>query len=63
MNLLFLFKMVLNKDGSFLVWIVAVQLLVCGVCATDNTKDCKLLSESKSERKVLTRLEPLTKKE
>ncbi|XP_028280294.1 cation-dependent mannose-6-phosphate receptor [Parambassis ranga] len=55
--------MVLNRDGSFLVWIMAVQLLVCGVYATDNTKDCKLLSESMSERKVLTRLEPLTQKD
>ncbi|XP_068998634.1 cation-dependent mannose-6-phosphate receptor [Embiotoca jacksoni] len=52
------------SGGSILVWTLAVQLVLCwnGVYATDNTKDCKLLSESDTEQKVLKRLEPLTRK-
>ncbi|XP_070692089.1 cation-dependent mannose-6-phosphate receptor [Pempheris klunzingeri] len=53
-----------QSGWSFLVWTLAVQLLLCGrgVYTTENTKRCKLLSESSSERKVLSRLEPLTNK-
>lgn len=52
------------RGGSFLVWTLVVQLVLCGsgVYATDGTKDCKLFSESESERKVLKRLEPLAHK-
>ncbi|TNN81129.1 Cation-dependent mannose-6-phosphate receptor [Liparis tanakae] len=50
--------------GSFLVWTLLVQLVLCGsgVYTTDHTKSCILLSESDSERKVLNRLEPLAHK-
>ncbi|XP_014009704.1 cation-dependent mannose-6-phosphate receptor [Salmo salar] len=48
------------------VWllVLAVQLvlLVCGGQASDDTKRCKLFSESPAERKVLSLLEPLTNK-
>ncbi|XP_029928961.1 cation-dependent mannose-6-phosphate receptor [Myripristis murdjan] len=49
---------------AFLVWTLAVKLVLCGigVSASNNTKNCRLYSESKSERKVLSRLEPLTNK-
>lgn len=49
---------------AFLVWTLAVKLVLCGtgVSASNNTKNCQLYSESASERKVLSRLEPLTKK-
>ncbi|KAF7666813.1 hypothetical protein LDENG_00089160 [Lucifuga dentata] len=52
------------SGGPFLLWTLAVQLLLCGsgVYASDNTKNCKLFSESDSERKVLSRLEPLINK-
>lgn len=52
------------SGGSFLVWTLAVQLVLCGsgLCTTDGTKNCKLFSESPSERKVLNRLEPLAQK-
>ncbi|XP_075965329.1 cation-dependent mannose-6-phosphate receptor [Anarhichas minor] len=50
--------------GSFLLWTLVVQLVLCGsgVYATDGTKSCKLLNESDSERKVLSRLESLAHK-
>lgn len=43
------------------MWTLAVQLVLCWsvVYSTDSTKNCKLLSESEPERKVLKRLEPL----
>lgn len=52
------------RGGSFLAWTAVVQLVLCGskVYAANNTKDCTLLSESDSERKVLSRLEPLAHK-
>ncbi|KAM4601333.1 cation-dependent mannose-6-phosphate receptor isoform 1-T3 [Polymixia lowei] len=56
------------KAVPVLVWTVAVQLVLCGswVYASDNTTSgstdsCKLVSDSVSERKVLSRLESLTK--
>ncbi|TKS82200.1 Cation-dependent mannose-6-phosphate receptor [Collichthys lucidus] len=53
-----------RNGGSFLVWTLTVQLVLCGsgVYATDGTKNCKLSYESVSERKVLNRLEPLAHK-
>ncbi|XP_041798012.1 cation-dependent mannose-6-phosphate receptor [Chelmon rostratus] len=53
-----------RNGGSFLVWTLAVQLVLCGsgVYTSDSTKSCKLPSESGSERKVLSRLEPLAHK-
>uniref|UniRef100_I3K4Y6 Mannose-6-phosphate receptor (cation dependent) n=1 Tax=Oreochromis niloticus TaxID=8128 RepID=I3K4Y6_ORENI len=49
---------------SFLVWIVAFQLVLCvsGVYSVKSTKDCTLISESPLQRKVLERLEPLVGK-
>ncbi|XP_033983330.1 cation-dependent mannose-6-phosphate receptor [Trematomus bernacchii] len=58
-------KVVYSHDGGpFLVWTLVVQLVLCGsgVYATDGTKNCKLLTESASEREVLNRLEPLAHK-
>lgn len=45
-----------------LVWTLVVQLVLfgSGVLADENTKRCKLLSESTTERNVLSLLEPLT---
>ncbi|XP_073341682.1 cation-dependent mannose-6-phosphate receptor [Pagrus major] len=53
-----------HSGGSFLIWTMAVQLILCGsgVYTTDSTKSCQLLTESESERKVLSRLEPLANK-
>ncbi|XP_054477636.1 cation-dependent mannose-6-phosphate receptor [Anoplopoma fimbria] len=53
-----------HGGGSFLVWTLVVQLVLCGsgVFSTDSTKSCKLLIETESERKVLNRLEPLANK-
>lgn len=53
-----------SSRGPFLLWTLAVQLLLCGngMCASENTKKCNLTSESDSERNVLRRLEPLTQK-
>ncbi|XP_031155410.1 cation-dependent mannose-6-phosphate receptor [Sander lucioperca] len=50
--------------GAFLVWILVVQLVLCGsgVYTANGTNSCKLVSESVSERKVLNRLEPLVRK-
>ncbi|XP_056142763.1 cation-dependent mannose-6-phosphate receptor [Lampris incognitus] len=47
-----------------LLWALAAQLVLCGsgLCASDHTKSCKLLFESESERRVLRRLEPITRK-
>uniref|UniRef100_A0A4W5Q8I0 MRH domain-containing protein n=1 Tax=Hucho hucho TaxID=62062 RepID=A0A4W5Q8I0_9TELE len=45
-----------------LVLAVQLVLLVCGGQASDDTKRCKLFSESPAERKVLSLLEPLTNK-
>uniref|UniRef100_A0A3Q0RQM2 Cation-dependent mannose-6-phosphate receptor n=1 Tax=Amphilophus citrinellus TaxID=61819 RepID=A0A3Q0RQM2_AMPCI len=49
--------------GSFLVWTVAFQLVLCvtGVYG-ESTKACKLSPESPSERKVLEQLAPLVGK-
>lgn len=58
-------KMVNSRGGGpFLVWTLVVQLVLCGsgVYSTDSTKSCKLVQESDSERKVLSRLEPLAHK-
>ncbi|XP_042345341.1 cation-dependent mannose-6-phosphate receptor [Plectropomus leopardus] len=58
-------KVVSTHSGApFLVWIVVVQVVLfgSGVYTADGTKNCKLLSESESERKVLSRLEPLAHK-
>ncbi|XP_041650017.1 cation-dependent mannose-6-phosphate receptor [Cheilinus undulatus] len=53
-----------HSEGSFLVWTLAVQLLLCwcGVYTTDSAKNCKLYKDSESERKVLNRLEPLAER-
>ncbi|KAM3615002.1 uncharacterized protein V6R79_022010 [Siganus canaliculatus] len=53
-----------HHGGFFLAWTVAVWLILCirGVSTSDITKRCKLFSESESERKVLSRLEPLANK-
>ncbi|XP_061919756.1 cation-dependent mannose-6-phosphate receptor [Entelurus aequoreus] len=50
--------------GSLLVWTLVVQLFLrgSGTHADDGTKNCKLVFESESERKVLRRIEPLTRK-
>ncbi|XP_062321878.1 cation-dependent mannose-6-phosphate receptor [Osmerus eperlanus] len=48
------------KLACFLV--IRLLLFGRGVHTSDNTKNCKLFSESKTERKVLTLLEPLTGK-
>ncbi|KAM3873233.1 cation-dependent mannose-6-phosphate receptor [Diretmus argenteus] len=47
---------------AVLVWTLAVHLVLCGsgVYASDNIKNCGLKEEA--ERKILSRLEPLTKK-
>lgn len=52
------------SGGPFLVWALAVQLVLCGsgVFANEDTKNCILPSESESERKVLDRLAPLAHK-
>ncbi|XP_026226412.1 cation-dependent mannose-6-phosphate receptor [Anabas testudineus] len=50
------------SGGPFLVWTLAVQLVLCGVYATDNTDNCKLVYTSETERNFLKQLEPLTKK-
>lgn len=50
------------SGGPFLVWTVAVQLVLCGVYATDNTERCTLLFKSETEQRFLKRLEPLTHK-
>ena len=42
--------------------VVHVALLSCGGHATDFTSSCKLSFETPSERKVLSRLELLTKR-
>ncbi|XP_008293982.1 cation-dependent mannose-6-phosphate receptor [Stegastes partitus] len=49
--------------GSVLLWTLWVQLVLSGsgVSAGDATKNCKLITDSKSERKALERLEPLVK--
>lgn len=49
---------------SFMVWTLAVLLVLCGsgVSATDGIGNCKLLSSSSSEWGVLKRLEPLVHK-
>ncbi|XP_052348628.1 cation-dependent mannose-6-phosphate receptor-like [Oncorhynchus keta] len=49
-------------SGRLLVLAVQLVLLVCGSQASDDTKRCKLFSESPAERKVLSLLEPLTNK-
>ncbi|XP_035528574.1 cation-dependent mannose-6-phosphate receptor [Morone saxatilis] len=53
-----------QSGGCFLVWTLAVQLVLCGrgVYTSDITKRCGLVSDSNSERKVLERLEPLAHK-
>ncbi|XP_022056825.1 cation-dependent mannose-6-phosphate receptor [Acanthochromis polyacanthus] len=48
--------------GSVLLLTLWVQLLLTGVHASNSTKNCKLSPESESERKVLSRLEPLANK-
>lgn len=51
------------SGGHLLTWMV-LQLLLCGnrVHASEGTKACKLFSESESERKVLSQLDPLLHK-
>lgn len=53
-----------HNRRSFLVWTLAIQLVLCGtgVYTNDSIDRCKLVSESTSERKVLSRLEPLAQK-
>ncbi|XP_076010917.1 cation-dependent mannose-6-phosphate receptor isoform X2 [Genypterus blacodes] len=56
------------SGGLFLLWTLAVLLPLCGtgVYASDNTKNCKLSSDKDlppSEQEILSRLEPLTKKD
>ncbi|XP_051262120.1 cation-dependent mannose-6-phosphate receptor [Dicentrarchus labrax] len=53
-----------RSGGSFLVCTLAVQLVLCWseVYTSDITKRCGLVSESKSERTILERLEPLAHK-
>ena len=53
-----------HGGGPFLLWTLVVQLVLCGsgVYSADGTMSCKLKSESPSERKVLSRLEPLLHK-
>ncbi|XP_068425027.1 cation-dependent mannose-6-phosphate receptor [Clinocottus analis] len=53
-----------HSGGSFLVWTLVVQLVLCGsgVYTANSTKSCILLNESESERKVLNQLEPLVHK-
>ncbi|XP_034553210.1 cation-dependent mannose-6-phosphate receptor isoform X2 [Notolabrus celidotus] len=56
-----------RSGGSLLMWTLAIQLLLCwsGIYttdSTDSTKNCKLYSDSESERKVLKRLEPLAQR-
>ncbi|XP_023282238.1 cation-dependent mannose-6-phosphate receptor [Seriola lalandi dorsalis] len=48
----------------FLVWTLAVQLVLCGswVSAAESVNSCKLLANSSSEWTVLKRLEPLANK-
>ncbi|XP_061574410.1 cation-dependent mannose-6-phosphate receptor [Cololabis saira] len=52
------------RRGSMLMWAMAIQLILCriSVFATDSTTACKLISESKSERSILNKLEPLAHK-
>ncbi|XP_028325793.1 cation-dependent mannose-6-phosphate receptor [Gouania willdenowi] len=52
------------SGGTFLMWGLVVQMVlgVTRVSAISTTKSCKLSSESASERKALSRLEPLTQK-
>lgn len=55
-------KVVKRRSGwSFLMWTLTVQLILCGsgVYAINATKSCTLLSDTPSERKVLSRLEAL----
>ncbi|XP_071387594.1 cation-dependent mannose-6-phosphate receptor [Centroberyx affinis] len=55
---------VLNRPTgvAFLLWTLAVELVLCesGAHVSNNTNNCKLFVDSKSERKALSRLEPLT---
>ncbi|XP_023150782.1 cation-dependent mannose-6-phosphate receptor [Amphiprion ocellaris] len=48
--------------GSVLLLTLWVQLVLSGVYASDGTKNCKLFSDSESERKVLSRVEALANK-
>lgn len=50
------------SGGLFLVWTLMIHLVLCGVYASDGIENCKLVSNSVSEQKVLTRLAPLTHK-
>ncbi|XP_046884811.1 cation-dependent mannose-6-phosphate receptor [Hypomesus transpacificus] len=55
----------LNTAIPTLACFLVIRLLLFGrgvQTTSDNTKNCKLFSESKTERKVLTLLEPLTGK-
>ncbi|CAJ1062469.1 cation-dependent mannose-6-phosphate receptor isoform X2 [Xyrichtys novacula] len=54
----------IQSGASFLMLTLVVQLLLCwsGVYTTDSTKNCKLYSDSESERKVLKRLAPLAQR-
>ncbi|XP_004078010.2 cation-dependent mannose-6-phosphate receptor [Oryzias latipes] len=54
----------ISGKGSIVVWNLVIQLVMCGrtVFASSDTKSCKLVSESESERKVLSRLEGLAHK-
>lgn len=49
-------------SGSVLLLTLWVQLVLTGVYAADGTKNCRLLSDSESERKVLSRVEALANK-
>lgn len=56
-----------HSGRSLLVWTLTVQLLLCWsgiytIDTIDSTKNCKLYSDSESERKVLKRLEPLAQR-
>ncbi|XP_040900233.1 cation-dependent mannose-6-phosphate receptor [Toxotes jaculatrix] len=58
-------KVLMCPSGRlFLVWTLAVQLVLCGsgVYGSDDIKNCKLFFDSPSEKKALSRLEPLTHK-
>lgn len=50
-----------QSGGSVLVWTLAAQLFLCGsrVYATDGTENCKLVFNSPSEQRALSRLAPL----
>ncbi|XP_028984898.1 cation-dependent mannose-6-phosphate receptor [Betta splendens] len=48
--------------GPFLLWTLAIQLVLCGVCAADGTDECTLLYKSTKQQDDIKRLDSLLHK-